>query len=257
MNVDKMRQIDIAGAYNIRDLGGYPLPGGGETQWRRILRADSLHRLDADGIAALADEGVRLVIDLRHAGELDEAPNPFCGHPELGYRNISLFEDLAPGPDMAERHGGNLLLGLYIVALTQRGTAIREVLSAIADAPPGAVIFHCTAGKDRTGLIAALVLLAAGVPDNVIVADYAMTGSLIAPLIEGLIAGAAARGGDVEGFKRLLAAEPATMASTLAYLNTTHAGIDGYFDEIGFGAAKRQALVDRLTGIEMMNEDVA
>ncbi|MCO6187604.1 tyrosine-protein phosphatase [Rhizobium sp. L1K21] len=250
------RHIRIPGTYNIRDLGGYGIVGGGQTQWRRILRADSLHRIDTDGVAALIAEGVRTVIDLRHDRELAEAPGLFCNHPEISYHSISLFEDLAPEPQMASQNGGNMLLGLYIAALDKRGEAFRAILETIADAPPGAVLFHCTAGKDRTGLVAALVLAATGVCDNEIVADYAMTGPLIAPMLEELVAAASARGTDVESFRPLLTSDPQTMSAAISHISDAFGGIEAFFDRIALSQDRRQALAQRLANTETRWKEV-
>ena len=89
------RHLPVKGTYNVRDLGGYAA-GTGETRWRRILRADGLHRLDDAGMEALVAEGVTTVIDLRHADELATHPNPFSANPAVHYHNVSLFDRLAP-----------------------------------------------------------------------------------------------------------------------------------------------------------------
>lgn len=240
------RHLPIPGTYNIRDLGGYATRDGSQTQWRRVLRADSLHRLGGAGVDALIGEGLGTIIDLRHAGELAAAPNPFRAREGISYVNISLFENLAPGPEMAAAHDGNLLLGLYVRALKARREAIRDVLLTIADAGEGTVLFHCTAGKDRTGIIAALALLVAKVGHQQILDDYALTATMIAPMLEGLIDDAAARGVDPEGFKPLLAAEPTTMSALLAHIDTDLGGVHEYLDTIGIDTKTRAKLRARL-----------
>ena len=90
------RHIPLNGSYNIRDLGGYPTATG-PTAWRRILRADSLHRLDDQAMQALHEMGCDTVIDLRRAEETTAQPNPFAtAMPQVQYHNISLFEGLDP-----------------------------------------------------------------------------------------------------------------------------------------------------------------
>ncbi|MFV7878499.1 tyrosine-protein phosphatase, partial [Enterococcus faecium] len=126
----------------------------------------------------------------------------------------------------AAMSGGDVLLDLYIEALERRGAAIVAVLEALAEAPDGTVLFHCTAGKDRTGLIAALVLALAGVDAETIVDDYARTGIHIAPLLSTIMAEAEARGMDPEALRPLLACEPVTMASTLDHLQRRWGSFD-------------------------------
>jgi len=153
MNETPQRHLPIAGAYNIRDLGGYPTRFGQETLWRRGLRADGLHRIGDAGIKRLVTEGVRLVIDLRYPRELEASPNPFARHKDVDYVNISVFDALAPTRISEQLHPDeDALLALYVEALATRQSAIRQVLKTIADAPAGTVLFHCTAGKDRTGI---------------------------------------------------------------------------------------------------------
>lgn len=237
------RHLPIKGTYNVRDLGGYGTPAG-ETRWRRILRADGLHRLDAEGVGALVAEGVTTVIDLRHPGELAQQPNPFAAEGSVAYHNVSLFENLSPTPQPGE----DVLLTLYIRALDTRQAAIAEILGIIADAPTGTVLFHCTAGKDRTGIISALLLGLAGVGSDTIVADYALTAEMIAPIVEEIITSAAARGADVEAFRPLLAAEPATMVATIAHIEASHVSVAAYVEKIGVPAQTIERLRARLTG---------
>ncbi|SEQ14530.1 protein-tyrosine phosphatase [Devosia sp. YR412] len=237
------RHLPIAGTYNVRDLGGYAVADG-QTQWGRLLRADALHRLDAEGVDAMLAAGITTVIDLRHGNELTHQPNPFLGHAKVAYHNVSLLDGLAP----TVLGDGDVLLDLYKLALTQRQPALAEVLQIIADAPPGAVLFHCTAGKDRTGIVAALLLGLAGVEAGLIVEDYALTAAMIAPIIAEITEGAVARGADPEGFQRLLASEPATMVATLAFIEAEFGSMTAYVQSIGLDEATITRLRNRLLG---------
>ena len=237
------RHLPVLGTHNVRDLGGYPTATG-PTRFRRLLRADALHRLDDAGIATLTEAGVTTVIDLRHGDELAHQPNPFATHETVGYHNVSLLDGLAPSM-MSE---GDLLLELYQLALTKRQSAIAEVLTLIADAPAGTVLFHCTAGKDRTGIIAALLLGLAGVEAADIVDDYAQTAERIAPIVAEITAGAVARGADPESFQRLLASDPATMTATLAFIEAEFGSVPAYLSLIGLEASTITRLRNRLLG---------
>lgn len=243
MNTPLSRHIAVAGAYNIRDLGGYRTPNG-ETAWRRILRSDGLHRIDAEGVSMLVEAGVVTVIDLRHDTECATQPNPLAGHDAVRYHNVSLFADLAP----TGTSSGDVLLDLYIKALDERGAAIAQVLTLIAEAQDGAVLFHCTAGKDRTGIIAALLLALAGVETTLILEDYALTATMIAPMVEELIAGARERGVDPEAFMPLLAAEPVTMERTIAHIQANYGSVEAYLAGIGLSGETVAKLKNRLSG---------
>jgi protein-tyrosine phosphatase len=241
MQTQNRRHLAVAGTFNVRDLGGYP-GASGETRWRRILRADGLHRLDERGMDALTNEGVTTVIDLRHDQEIEEKPNPFSRHPAVEYRHIPLFEQLAPGA-MA---GRDVLYELYVRALTSRQDAIAEVLTAIADAPDGAVLFHCTAGKDRTGIVSALLLAIAGVETATILEDYVLTKTQIAPMIAEFVEAAIARGTDVEALRPLLACEPETMAATIDHIVEAHGSVEAYLEAIGLEPRTIARLKSRL-----------
>ncbi len=238
------RHLKLAGALNVRDLGGYAIAGGGSTQWGRVLRAASLHKLGRAELDWLAGRGLATVIDLRRAGELEEAPNPFSRFDGVAYHHVSLFDRLAP-LDMVG--STNRLLDLYRIALDERRAEFARVLTLIAEAPDGAVLFHCAAGKDRTGLVAAILLLIAGVDRDLIVEDYAMTGPLIAPMLDELVEQARQKGFDLAGFRELLTCEPATMAGALDALDTVHGGVEPYLARIGLSEETVRRLRLRLT----------
>ncbi len=181
-----------------------------------------------------------LVVDLRNARETSAEPNPFRAHP--AYLNISLFEALAPIAmletpfDMAQR---------YRNALDACGDRLATILRRMAEAPEGLVVFHCTAGKDRTGVLAALILKLCEVSDDDVVADYALTAQST-PLIERLRGRALAGGGDPDHVERVLASDAPTMAAMLDHLASVHGGVHDYLDRHGLEDEARQRLVDRL-----------
>jgi protein-tyrosine phosphatase len=220
------RHVPLEGLHNLRDLGGYAAQDGHETRWGRIYRSDSPHRLTPDGVQQLEGLGVTTVIDLRHAGELESAPNPLASLPD--YRHISLFSGLKSDPLTAL----DSLEALYEATLEQCGEAVREVIETVAHAD-GAVLLHCTAGKDRTGMISALLLLAVGVPSEDVVNDYALTAIHAKDLLEGLLEKTKQAGGDAGRFARFLTAEPETMRSTLAALHAKHGSARAYLESIG------------------------
>lgn len=242
MTMAAMRHWPLPDTHNIRDLGGYVGSNGGTTQWGRILRGEALHDLSAQSATKLADHNLSLVIDLRGPHETTFTPHPFRDHPTVAYRNVVLFDALAPIAmaqmpfDMARR---------YCDAIDTCGPQLAEVLRAIIQAPPGIVLFHCTAGKDRTGIIAALLLLIAGVDRHDIIADYALTASA-EELIDKLRQRALDAGSQPDHIDRVLASDTATMQAMLEHLDTAHGGIDAYLAEIGLTPVDTLNLVDRL-----------
>jgi protein-tyrosine phosphatase len=162
------RRIPLPGTLNLRDLGGYPTSDGGTVRWRTLLRSDALHRLDDTGRAALAGIGLRTVVDLRTDEEAEQAPSALDGIGAMVF-HVPLFRAEALGTLPPE------LVAVYRHMIDDRGAAIAEAVGRLAadGALPG--LIHCSAGKDRTGLVVALVLDMIGVPDEIIAADYAMS----------------------------------------------------------------------------------
>ncbi len=247
------RHLPIAGTYNIRDLGGYGTRSGRKTEWRRFLRADSVHRMDKGGIDLLLGEGVRTVIDLRTPAELEEAPSLLAGLSGVEFLNVPLFEDLAPATMGAAKGVQSVtqadpLLAFYLSALETRHAAICDILSAMAEAPDGAVMFNCTAGKDRTGLVAAMLLGLAGVRQEDIIADYVMTADLIPGLVAEFLERSRQNGGDVASYEKMLRSPAGTMSTALDSIEKRHGSIPDYLRAAGLSGADAASLRKKLVG---------
>jgi protein-tyrosine phosphatase len=167
---DRRRRIELAGLFNLRDVGGYPVAGGGTVRWRTLFRSDALHRLEPAGVAAVTGLGLRTVVDLRTQLEVDLGPSPVGGR-------VSHIPVLT-----GDLQGLPLELGaLYRHFVEECGEQIAAAIAELCgdDAMPALV--HCSAGKDRTGVVVALVLAVLGVPDDVIAADYALSAGYLDP----------------------------------------------------------------------------
>jgi protein-tyrosine phosphatase len=166
------RRIKLPGTVNLRDVGGYPAAGGRTLRWRTLLRSDALHRLDDSGREALAGLGLRTVVDLRTDSEVRAAPSLLDGTGAQTF-HVPMFDAAAIGGLPPE------LAAVYQYMIDECGGAIAAAIGRLCGdgALPGLV--HCTAGKDRTGLVVALVLEVTGVPDEIIAADYAMSESYL------------------------------------------------------------------------------
>lgn len=174
LTADPRRRLSFPRLLNARDLGGCPTLDGARTRWRSLLRADDLAQLDAEGLAALADYGITTVVDLRWRAETERHPSPIpAALPQVHYRQISL---LTPTEDEWRERSIDATKELWnCVVLERVGLELREVLGTIAAAAPGPLLFHCIAGKDRTGLVAALLLALADVLPEAIAQDYALS----------------------------------------------------------------------------------
>ncbi|WP_150273969.1 tyrosine-protein phosphatase [Paenibacillus tepidiphilus] len=223
------RRLPLEGACNVRDLGGYPAAGGRETRRGMIFRADGLHRLSAADQAYLLGQGLGKVIDLRHAGEVQRLPNVFAGSAVLGYYNISLVN-----PAVTASSDIRTLGDLYVGMLKTAQPQLLQVFALLAEAAQEKVLFHCAAGKDRTGVTAALLLDLAGVPHEVIVEDYALTGECIAPILAELRLDKP-EAVPAEAYERFLGADPENMRQMLDFLTAEYGGAEAYLSAIGLG----------------------
>ena len=267
------RWIRLAGTTNTRDLGGLPTTDGGRTVAGRVLRSDNLQTLTPEDVRVLVEEiGLREVIDLRTTAEiLLEGRGPLREVPEVVHRHFSLLperghhtdvfaveEDEVPDlpegwlesvlPRSAPEHAHDEppAVRSYLEYLHDRGESVVGAVRAIAEAADGASVVHCAAGKDRTGVVVALCLAVAGVPDEEIVADYAMT----AEIIDALVAKLAASPTYAEDMERRDVARHTpraeTMERVLAVLDERHGGPAGWLREHGFGDAEQAVLRARL-----------
>ena len=176
--MEPTRRLVLEGANNVRDIGGYGTVDGHRTRWKTFLRSDGMHRLSERDQATLLRYGIRTVIDLRRTEEVEAAPNVFVRSDKVVYLRHNLNgDDLqanAPQPP-ADTDPVLRIARNYSTNLDNRQAVYRDALAAMAS--PGALpaIFHCAAGKDRTGRIAALILGNAGVPTETIVEDYGLS----------------------------------------------------------------------------------
>ena len=171
---DPKRLLQFPNLLNARDLGGYPTVDGARTRWRSLVRADDLAQLTAEGVQALADYGIETVLDLRWPEEAAEYPSPVpAALPQVRYERISLLTHTEDEWRLRSRDVAKELW--KCVVLEHVRFELHHVLSAIAAAASGPLLFHCIAGKDRTGLIAALLLALAGAEPEAIAYDYAMS----------------------------------------------------------------------------------
>jgi protein-tyrosine phosphatase len=184
-----MPWIELEGAVNVRDLGGLPTDDGGETVACRLLRADNLQELSPADIGLLVcDIGLTTVVDLRSSAELaSEGPAPLDAVPGVRHAHHPVLPEIGVATDAVadalllrrnqdrSRFPADPTCGHYLGYLEDRPEQVVGAVRTIA-LDQGVVVVHCAAGKDRTGVVVALALTAAGVRPQAVVADYAATG---------------------------------------------------------------------------------
>jgi protein-tyrosine phosphatase len=165
----------LTGAFNFRDLGGLPTVDGRRTRSGLLFRSDTLQALTEEDVAHLVRSlGVVLVMDLRDAREAVREGRGLLGDAPLGYVNIPLEEAPTGQAALAEPVAGSAILDFYLAHL-DRSAGLPLALQILAVSLTRPAVVHCAAGKDRTGLVVALVLSIVGVRDEAIVADYMAT----------------------------------------------------------------------------------
>ena len=240
------RELEWDACWNVRDLGGYETGSGKRTCSRSIVRAGNLSKLTAAGRDALLGYGVRTVIDLRDprefAVDLDpfHADGPWAGQVE--YVSVPLISEA----EWEAIRDPVVLKQGYVVTLDLSRANIGRAISAIATAELGGVVIHCHAGKERTGVIAALLLALCGVPDDLIAEDYVASDGYL----QSLYAEWAAREQDIEKRSRLLRgfrSEPEHILVPLQRVRC-EGGIETYFRRVGVTAIELTAVKERLCG---------
>ena len=238
------RELTLDGVDNIRDLGGLPTDDGGTTRRGVLLRASTLqHLAHADAERLASEVGVRMVIDLRDPVEVErEGRGPLATLVE-GYANLTIRSgDALPAdvvPDAVEMQID--LAQHYASYLDASTEEILSIARLVIDAANHVALFHCAAGKDRTGVVAAVLLDAAGVTEEAIVADYVATQANADRIF--------ARLRRLESYRYLdelpahiRTAEPETMQRFLDMLYSDHGGAAAWLRDHGLGADELTAL---------------
>ena len=223
----RQRYLALEGSYNIRDIGGYPTQDGHTTRWGAIVRADSLSNLPAASQRALLDYPIHTVIDLRRSSELQASPDVFAQSPDIKYVNISLLEDESKVGQVQS------LEELYRLMLETSQEQIKLTIETLAQKDTFPCLLHCTIGKDRTGLIVALLLSLSNVNPATIADDYALSEQYLDPLFQSYRARAEQNGADIERLAWMVHSRRETMLATLAYLEEHYGGVHNYLSSIG------------------------
>ena len=237
------RMLDWEGGLNARDLGGYATRDGRQTRWGAVVRSAALGSLTEAGRAALADYGVRSIVDLRLPDELEREPNPFAepGDHGIAYTNVSFIDPAAAPPEEV-----STLAEDYLRMLDRYRGGVAEAMAAVARTPEGGVLVHCAAGKDRTGLISALLLGLVGVPDETVADDYALTAELLADREREWLEHGPGDRAEREAVLARFAPTAEVMLEVLAGLKRRYGGVEQYLLEAGVSRDDLERLRDRL-----------
>ena len=245
------RRVPLAGALNVRDLGGYATADGRRTRWGQVFRADALSALTAEDRDAIAALGLRAVFDLRRDIERERAPNVVLGG-EVRSIVLAMGGAAAEGPELMDQVmsgeitsiDDDFMIEVYAELLASHAVDFGTLLGSLVEPDGLPALFHCTAGKDRTGLASAMLLSVLGVPENVILDDYELSNRYRAAVrIAQLRPVLAEAGVDVDRVLPLLSAPRAVLTAALEALRTQHGGVEHYLrGPAGMDAAQLDAL---------------
>ena len=254
-----MPWIDLEGAVNVRDLGGLPTDDGGETLPGRLLRADNLQELSPSDVGKLVrDIGLTTVVDLRSSAELaSEGPAPLDAVPGVRHVHHPVIPELGSATDaVAEalllkrkqdrsRFPSDPTCGHYLGYLEDRPDQVVGAVRSIARDQSAALV-HCAAGKDRTGVVVALALTAAGVRPQAVVADYAATGERTEAILNRLRR-SRTYAADIDSLPaEAHRARPETMAAFLEQMDARYGGVARWLTGHGLTAGELDLLYAKL-----------
>lgn len=234
------RRIPMDGPSNFRDLGGYPTLDGAWTRWGQVFRSDGLHELSDGDHEVIEALGITTVFDLRSHGEVEHAPDRLPGH--VRHVHLPMSSDVAQGRSMLERIlDGDLpkfdeddMAAGYLRMLEGFPEFLSEMLHAVAEGET--VLFHCTAGKDRTGITAMTMLGLAGVADGYILDDYEVSAHYRSHAAEGtnwFAERIREAGYDPDDYHAMWGSPRPAMRKTLDGLREKWGDHDGYVRSIG------------------------
>ncbi len=251
----RQRVLQIAGSHNLRDCGGYETADGRMVKWGQLYRSGTMHEITEAGRAELGELGIAVICDLRDSDEREHRPTTWHSDFAVEYwaRDYSLSignlhsatERAAPAP--------GAMLGLiqeaYRTLPYEQADAYREIFLRLSKGQVP-MLFNCSAGKDRTGIVAALILSVLGVPKAAIAHDYALTDHALDKLVEIFLTNPkypSFGDGSREIYLPMLVADPAYLDIAFDEMTRRHGSISGYLNEVlGIGEDALAAIRDVL-----------
>ncbi|MGZ4784095.1 MAG: tyrosine-protein phosphatase [Acidimicrobiales bacterium] len=230
------RHVTMERLFNVRDLGGYQTADGRTTRWRTLYRADGIHHASEGDVERLLGLGLRTVLDLRTHGELEQRGRFAADHVTLAYHHLPVLRetwdgwvDVAPDVDAVP-----FLAQRYEEMLDDGAAALAGALEVLAEAEAYPAVFHCAAGKDRTGVLAAVVLGLLGVDDDTITTDYGLSKAAMDSLVEWMRANVPeSLDAMTDQPAAFLDAPPRAMQQVLEVVRSRYGSMAGYVEAIG------------------------
>lgn len=232
------RRIPLEGTVNFRDLGGYQTLDGRSVKWGLVFRSDSLASLTNRDQAFLRQMGIKLVCDFRTLAEANKAPGRFPGDGPEKYLNLPIvygefdsltaFERMKKG-DISWLTKEFVIKG-YIKSIDTCADKWEQVFNHLAKKENRPIVLHCTAGKDRSGICAALILLALGVPEETVINDHGLSNVFLAEVLEQFYERIRSFGIDTEKAAPYFTAPQYCIVSVINHIRNTYGSIVKYLN---------------------------
>ena len=246
--MEKYSKLPLENAYNIRELGGYTALNNKNTEYHRFLRADDTSKLSDSDVNFLIDYGVRTVIDLRSDKEANDEPDRLVDISEINYVRIPyLGKDLTDVRTLDKSELSKGLAAMYIGILESKELT-KEIFESIAKSN-GCVMFHCTAGKDRTGVLAMLLLALAGVSKEDCVKDYEKTYKYLTEKPGYLMMVEQAKKYNMD---HMLYSKPEDIAACIDYLYSTYGTAKNYLLSCGVTEVDIDRIINKILSSDIV-----
>jgi protein-tyrosine phosphatase len=253
--IKNYRRLPLDGLYNARDLGGYPTKYGNITKYGQFIRSEAPKELSASDLKFLQDYGITAALDFRGVNEVRRFPSMLDGLDWVDYHWCPMFNAQVSQAAVAEDTRAQKVTAfvqwgtMYVSLLEEHKNWTKETLEIIAS-HDGGILYNCTTGKDRTGLMSALLLGIAGVSDADITADYCVSQIYLRPVYEqvGPYMPCVRPDGQINYDDPFFLTAPENMAYLLNYINGTYGGMAEYVRACGVADGVITALRTRLNG---------
>ncbi len=223
----------LEGCFNFRDLGGYRAAGGGWVRTGMLYRSDGLERSSPSDLDTFRRLGLRSVVDLRTAGEVAERGR-IPDEPGRAYRHLPMFDLLPPAEELPSWDRPDFVAAEYLRMVSAGAPTIGAVLEMLAEPASYPLVYHCFAGKDRTGIVSAIVLELLGVGDEDIVSDYALSRVGLTRMLDDLRARHPERRAELDASAAaIVGAYPESMRAFLAGFRAEHGSAERFAGGIG------------------------
>ncbi len=241
--MNELSRIPLSGMLNLRDLGGLATKTGEVTLYNRFYRSELPDQCSEEICDFFAKNNLRLIVDLRNPSEVEKKACALKDAGPWAYKNISVLDSVDNEllSELVPKEFRRYPLGfIYCLGLEKPHPNLKLLGETLAEPSDGVILFHCAYGKDRTGMLAATLLMLAGVADDDIVANYSVSADYLWPIIKPLMDSLPER------FQPYHRSDAENMRMYLKAFHERFSSVENYHATLGIAAEVTQKLKDRL-----------